>query len=258
MKEKPLVEWFSHFKFSFQIFPLARLKCKSIFFSSCYRKARKSFNQIKCENVFKTYTQEGKNVMRFHWQWLWHAFVANFMFIFSNSRVEYFFHTLWKYKEESESQVQRVSLLGTLVDFIWISCTFSFLSLLLQNTIFTSIHSHFNEHTATLREGKNGERRRKNQITRKNVIKILLFSQCDLYSFTFLTPPPVYSFIPTSHEYIKIYKKIENIFQNKCVMEIPLRCLLVDRINLNIFLFIENVSSGMEWGAMCGCQNKWI
>lgn len=151
-----------------------------------------------------------------------------------------------------------MSLLGTLVDFIWISCTFSFLSLLLQNTIFTSIHSHFNEHTATLREEKNGERRRKNQITRKNVIKILLFSQCDLYSFTFLTPPPVYSFIPTSHEYIKIYKKIENIFQNKCVMEIPLRCLLVDRINLSIFLFIENVSSGMEWGAMCGCQNKWI
>lgn len=156
-------------------------------FFSCYRKARKSFNQIKCENVFKAYTQEeGKNVMRFHWQWLWHALLRILCLFLAIPALNTFF-TRCENKEESESQVQRVSLLGTLVDFIWISCTFSFLSLLLQNTIFTSIHSHFNEqqNMATRR----WMRRRKNQITRKNVIKILLFSHCDLYSFTFLPIP---------------------------------------------------------------------
>lgn len=104
-----------------------------------------------------------------------------------------------------------------------------------KKTQFSLLFTHFNENIDDDDDDGKKERRRKNQITRKNVIKILLFSHCDLFSLI-----PVNSFIFNISRKIYI-KKIENIFQNKCVIEILLQYfLVVDRINLKIFQYIQS------------------
>lgn len=114
--------------------------------------ARKSFNQIKCENVFKAYANRKKeNVMRFHWQWLWHAMLRILCLFLAIPALNTFFARC-ENEQKSESQVHRESLLGTLVDFIWISCTFFFSFAITSKHNFHFHSFHFNEHTPAMRE----------------------------------------------------------------------------------------------------------
>jgi hypothetical protein len=177
-----------------------RLICKSIFFNVVVRmreRGEKSLIKLNAKTCLKSGLWCWNRLMRFHWQkpntrCYVHFFIPCEFYVYFRqfsslpSKIYIFFT---RKRRKSESQVWRASLLGTLVDFIWISCTFPLL-----------YNFHFHSHTIQWAWRK---RRRKNQITRRNVIKILLFSHCDLFSFT------IFYFRSSLSEHV--IKKIERI-----------------------------------------------
>lgn len=147
--------------------------------------------------------------MRFHWQKLfiaWHTLLCiffspcEFYVYFRQFSFPEFFHTTTK-KWKSGLACEFIR------HFSWLHLNFMYFSITSQ---FSLPFTQFNEH-----EKRGKRRRKKNQITRRNVIKILLFSHCDLFSFSIFYFRISLS-LSLSLEHV-IKKDWKNIFQNKCV-----------------------------------------